>query len=121
MGYRILVVEDSPVIRRLIQICLRADDIEVVTGEDGPSGLEAVTTESPDLVLLDIGLPGLDGWEVLKAIRSDPNVLNLPVVVLTAHAEEEARRRADEGGANGFIGKPFQPQDLRETVLGLIA
>jgi CheY-like chemotaxis protein len=121
MGYRILVVEDSAVIRRLIEVCLRAGDVEVITREDGPGGLEAVITESPDLVVLDIGLPGMSGWEVLNAIRSQPATSHLPVVVLTAHAEEESRRRADEGGADAFITKPFQPNDFRETVLGLIS
>jgi len=120
VGYRILVVEDSPVIRRLIQVCLRADSIEIVTREDGPGGLEAVTTESPDLVLLDIGLPGMDGWEVLKAIRSDPDHERLPVIVLTAHAGEDARQQASEAGA-AFLPKPFVPKDLRDAVLALIA
>ena len=118
-GSRILVIEDSPVVRRLIQVCLRAEAIEVVTREDGPTGLEAVTSESPDLVLLDIGLPGCDGWEVLRGIRSDPATRTVPVVVLTAHADAESR--ADEAGANAFLAKPFQPQDLRDAVLALVA
>ena len=121
MGYRILLVEDSPVIRRLIEVCLRAEDLEVVTREDGPSGLEAVTTESPDLVVLDIGLPGIDGWQVLEAIRSRPETRDMPVLVLTAHAEGESRRRADQGGADAFITKPFQPNHLRKAVLELVA
>lgn len=120
VGHRILVVEDSAVIRRLIEVCLRAGDVEIITREDGPGGLEAVTSESPDLVVLDIGLPGMDGWQVLDRIRSQPATRHLPVVVLTAHAEEESRRRADEGGADAFITKPFQPNDFRETVLDLI-
>ena len=120
VGHRILVVEDSAVIRRLIEVCLRAGDVEIITREDGPGGLEAVTTEAPDLVVLDIGLPGMDGWQVLDHIRSQAETRQLPVVVLTAHAEEESRRRADEGGADAFITKPFQPNDFRETVLDLI-
>ena len=119
MGYRILVIEDSPVVRRLIQVCLRAGDIEVVTRDDGPTGLEAVISESFDLVLLDIGLPGFDGWEVLRGIRSDPATRTVPVVVLTAHADAESR--ADEAGANAFLAKPFQPQNLRDAVLALVA
>jgi CheY-like chemotaxis protein len=71
-------------------------------------------------VVLDIGLPGMDGWQVLDQIRSQAATRQLPVVVLTAHAEEESRRRADEGGADAFITKPFQPNDFRETVLDLI-
>jgi len=120
MGSRILVVEDSAVIRRLIEVCLRAADLEIVTREDGKTGLAAVGSESPDLVVLDIGLPGMDGWEVLDRIRRDESTRNIPVVVLTAHAEEESRRRANEGGADAFVTKPFQPNDFRSTVLSLL-
>ena len=116
-----MVVEDSAVIRRLIAVCLRAGDVEIVTREDGLAGLEAATSESPDLVVLDIGLPGMDGWQVLNAIRSNPVTRLLPVVVLTAHAEEESRRHAEEGGADAFITKPFQPNDFRQTVLDLLS
>ena len=121
MGSRILIVEDSAVIRRLIEVCLRAADLEIVTREDGKSGLNAVTSESPDLVVLDIGLPGMDGWEVLNRIRRDEATKHMPVVVLTAHAEEESRRRANEGGADAFVTKPFQPNDFRQEVLNLLA
>ncbi len=89
--------------------------------EDGPSGLEAVFTEHPDLLILDIGLPRMDGWQVLDHIRRTPETKDLPVVVLTAHAEEESRRRADEGGADAFVTKPFQPNDFRQTVLDLLS
>ncbi|MGH8875602.1 MAG: response regulator [Acidimicrobiia bacterium] len=121
MGRRVLVVEDSAVIRRLIEVCLRPANLELVMREDGPSGLAAVATESPDLLVLDIGLPAMDGWEVLDRLRSDERTRRLPVLVLTAHAEEESRRRADEGGADAFVTKPFQPTDFRQTVLNLLA
>jgi CheY-like chemotaxis protein len=120
MGSRILIVEDSAVIRRLIEVCLRAADLEIITRDDGKSGLQAVSSESPDLVVLDIGLPGMDGWQVLDRIRRDPTTEAIPVVVLTAHAEEESRRRANEGGADAFVTKPFQPNDFRATVLSLL-
>jgi len=120
VGSRILVVEDSAVIRRLIEVCLRAADLEIVTRDDGRTGLKAVSSESPDLVVLDIGLPGIDGWKVLDGIRRDEMTSAIPVVVLTAHAEEESRRRAREGGADAFVTKPFQPNDFRATVLSLL-
>jgi two-component system, OmpR family, phosphate regulon response regulator PhoB len=121
MGARILVVEDSAAIRRLIEICLRGDDLEIITREDGPSGLEAVTTESPDLVVLDIALPGMDGWRVLDAIRSKPETRDIPVLVLTAYGEGDTRRRRDQGGADSYIAKPFEPPEFREKVYELIA
>lgn len=121
MAQRVLVVEDSAVIRRLIEVCLRPASLEVVMREDGPQGIEAATSENPDLLVLDIGLPEMDGWEVLDHLRSNPGTKNLPVLVLTAHAEEESRRRADEGGADAFVTKPFQPNDFRQEVLNLLA
>lgn len=123
MSQRVLVVEDSAVIRRLIEVCLRPASLDVIMREDGPSGLEAARTEAPDLLVLDIGLPEMDGWQVLDHLRSDDNAATnkLPVLVLTAHAEEESRRRADEGGADAFVTKPFQPNDFRQEVLTLLA
>ena len=115
MGRRVLVVEDSAVIRRLIEVCLRPASLEVVMREDGPTGLSAAISEKPDL------RPKMDGWEVLDRLRSDPRTKELPVLVLTAHAEEESRRRADEGGADAFVTKPFQPNDFRQEVLNLLA
>jgi len=121
MGQRVLVVEDSAVIRRLIEVCLRPANLEVLMREDGPSGLAAARSEAPDLLVLDIGLPEMDGWQVLDQLRSLPETRSLPVLVLTAHAEEESRRRADEGGADAFVTKPFQPNDFRQEVLNLLA
>lgn len=120
MGRRVLVVEDSAVIRRLIEVCLRPANLEVLMREDGPSGLDAALTEEPDLLVLDIGLPEMDGWQVLDRLRSNTKTKSLPVLVLTAHAEEESRRRADEGGADAFVTKPFQPNDFRQEVLTLL-
>ena len=121
MSRRVLVVEDSAVIRRLVEVCLRPADLEVVMREDGPGALEAALSENLDLMVLDIGLPEMDGWEVLDRLRSDPRTRALPVLVLTAHAEEESRRRANESGADGFITKPFQPDELLQEILRIVA
>jgi CheY-like chemotaxis protein len=116
----VLVVEDSPGIRRLVEVCLRPLDLTIATREDGPSGLAAVKELRPDVVILDIGLPKMDGWEVLVRIREDEAIAHIPVLVLTAHAEEESRKRADAGGADSFVTKPFQPAELRRQVLALL-
>ena len=116
-----LVVEDSAGIRRLIDVCLRPARIEVIMREDGPTGLTAAVEDPPDLLVLDIGLPEMDGWQVLDRLRADERTKRLPVLVLTAHAEEESRRRADRGGANAFVTKPFQPAEFRRLVLTLLA
>ena len=120
MSQRVLVVEDSVVIQRLISVCLRPSGVVVETRTDGPSGLEAALESPPDLLILDVGLPLLDGWEVLDQLRADPRTRQLKVLVLTAHAQEETRERADRGGADAFITKPFRPDDLRRVALDLL-
>jgi CheY-like chemotaxis protein len=110
---RVLVVEDSQVIQRLIEVCLRPAGFEVDMRGDGPSGLEAALNDPPDLLILDVGLPGMDGWEVLSRLRKDPRTEKLTVLVLTAHAQEATREKADQGGADAFLTKPFRPTDLR--------
>jgi CheY-like chemotaxis protein len=121
VAQRVLVVEDSAVIQRLISVCLRPAGVEVETRGDGPSGLEAALTDPPALLILDVGLPRMDGWEVLERIRNDPRTHDLKVLVLTAHAQEETRERADRGGADAFLTKPFRPDDLRGVALSLLA
>ncbi len=120
MSARVLVVEDSAVIQRLISVCLRPAGVEIDTRDDGPTGLEAALDTQPDLLILDVGLPRMDGWEVLERIRSDARTQGMKVLVLTAHAQEETRERADRGGADAFLTKPFRPDDLRSVALGLI-
>lgn len=116
----ILVVEDSQVIQRLIEVCLRPAGFDVEMRDDGPTGLEAALEMKPDLVILDVGLPGMDGWEVLAEIRSSEDAADLKVMVLTAHAQEEVRQRADEVGADAFLTKPFRPNELREMAISLV-
>lgn len=84
--HRVLIAEDSPVIRRLIGICLRGLDVTVVEEETVPAALEHATTNPPDAMILDVGLPGMEGWEVLRALRSHPRTAGLPVLILTGHA-----------------------------------
>ena len=107
-------------IQRLITVCLRPAGFEIETRGDGPAGLEAALTNPPDLLILDVGLPKMDGWQVLERIRSDARTENLRVLVLTAHAQEETRQRADQGGADAFITKPFRPDDLRRVATQLL-
>ena len=120
MSKRVLVVEDSQVIQRLIEVCLRPAGFEVITRADGPSGLEAALEDPPDLMILDVGLPKMDGWEVLSRLRADLRTRTLTVLVLTAHAQEETREKADRGGADAFLTKPFRPNDLRRVATELV-
>ncbi len=120
MSKRVLVVEDSQVIQRLIEVCLRPAGFVVETRDDGPTGLEAALEDPPDLMILDVGLPRMDGWEVLQRLRTDDRTQQLTVLVLTAHAQEETRERADRGGADAFLTKPFRPNDLRRVAQELV-
>jgi len=117
----ILVIEDSPLVQKLLTVCLRDLDRPIEGALDGPSGLEAVCARPPALLILDIGLPGMDGWEVLRRMRQDPACNGVPVLVLTAHAQEEYRLEADRRGADAFMTKPFEPEALRATIGRLLA
>jgi CheY-like chemotaxis protein len=120
MDQNVLVIEDSPSVRRLIEVCLRVLDVEVSSAVDGVTGLEQINASHPNVVVLDIGLPGLDGWEVLSQLREDPNSADVKVLVLTAHAQPEMADRAAKGGADAFMTKPFRPIDLRIQVEKLL-
>lgn len=113
---RVLVIEDSHVIQRLIEVCLRPAGFEVEMCADGPSGLEAAGDFDPDVIVLDVGLPGMNGWQVLSQLRSDPRTEETKVLVLTAHAQDQTRARAETSGASAFLTKPFRPDELRRVV-----
>ncbi len=102
-------------------MCLRVLDVDVSSAVDGVTGLELIKSSNPTVVVLDIGLPGLDGWEVLSQLRQDPNSADVKVLVLTAHAQPEMADRAAQGGADAFMTKPFRPIDLRIQVEKLLA
>jgi CheY-like chemotaxis protein len=108
------------VIQRLVAVCLRPAGVAVETRDDGPSGLQAALDDPPDLLILDVGLPHMDGWEVLARIRADERTRGLKVMVLTAHAQEETREKADRGGADAFVTKPFRPEELRRVASELL-
>lgn len=106
---RILVVDDEPKIVRLIQTYLEREGYEVVTAFDGPSALKAARAFRPDLIILDIMLPGLDGLEVLTRLRQESDVY---VILLTAKAEEPDRVVGLTVGADDYVTKPFSPREL---------
>jgi DNA-binding response OmpR family regulator len=121
MGDHILVIEDSAPIRRLVEICLRDVGPAIITAADGPAGLQSATTNPPALIVLDIGLPGMHGWDVLAEVRAHPAGRDIPVLILTAHANEEDRFRSGADGADAFMTKPFDPADLVALATSLLA
>lgn len=109
---RVLVVEDEPDIAALVAYQLAREGMRVETAADGRAALGAAEREVPDLIVLDLMLPGLSGYEVLAELRRRPATREAPVVVLTARREEEDRVRGLELGADDYLTKPFSPREL---------
>ena len=109
---RVLVVEDERDIAALVAYHLTKEGYRVRTAEGGAEALEAVASERPDLVLLDLMLPGFSGYEVLSELRRRPEWVDLPVVVLTARKDEADRVKGLELGADDYVTKPFSPREL---------
>src|SRR6185503_13972646 len=109
---RILVVEDERDIAALVAYHLTKEGYRVRTAEGGVEALEAISVERPDLVLLDLMLPGFSGYEVLGELRRRPELNELPVVVLTARRDEVDRVKGLELGADDYVTKPFSPREL---------
>jgi CheY-like chemotaxis protein len=113
---RVLVVEDDPSIRMLIRMVLEARGLEVAQAEDGSSAHPLARAFRPDLVLLDVGLPGIDGLAVLELLKDDAELRDVPVVMVTAWAEADVMATAVARGAHGYLRKPFEIDDLCRCV-----
>ena len=116
----VLIVEDSPSVRRLIEVSIRPLGLRIMSAEDGISGLAMARAEIPDVILLDIGLPGIDGWEVMRELRGDVATTDIGIIIVTAHAQLEVAAAAERRGADGFVTKPFRPGHLREEIQTLL-
>lgn len=110
MSKRILLIEDNEQNRYLVTYLLRARGWEVASAEDGPAGLRLAAENPPDLVLLDIQLPGMDGYAVARALREKPELATIPVIAVTSYAMPGDRENCLAAGCNGYIEKPIDPQ-----------
>lgn len=110
---RVLVIEDAPATQRLIEMTLMLEGWDVLVTTTGQAGLEVAESDSPDLVVLDIALPKMDGWQVLKTLRNSPATASIPVIVVTAHDTAESKTPALIATADAFLGKPFDLEALR--------
>jgi two-component system alkaline phosphatase synthesis response regulator PhoP/two-component system response regulator VicR len=112
MPLKVLVCDDERHIVRLIQVNLERQGYNVVTAFDGKEGLEKIRSERPNLVVLDVMMPYMDGFEVLKTIRREPETENLPVIMLTAKAQDKDVFEGYHYGADMYLTKPFNPMEL---------
>jgi DNA-binding response OmpR family regulator len=117
---RTLVIDDEAPIRLLCRVNLEAEGIEVFEAADGQTGLELAAAEQPDAILLDVMMPGLDGWAVAERLLEDERTRDIPIIFLTARADLRDRARGMDVGGLEYITKPFNPVDLASLVRDVI-
>jgi DNA-binding response OmpR family regulator len=117
---RVLVIDDEPPIRLLCRVNLEAEGMEVLEASDGPTGLEKARNDEPDVILLDVMMPGLDGWQVAEELIDGERTSSIPIVFLTARAEARDRARGLDLGGIDYVTKPFNPVELAPLVRDLI-
>jgi CheY-like chemotaxis protein len=118
---RVLLVDDDAALRTLYRFNLEASGMEVVEAPDGESALERVRERLPDVVLLDVMMPGIDGWEVARRLASDPLTARVPIIFITALADDASREQGVNSGAIGYLVKPFNPVQLASEIEALLA
>lgn len=118
---KVLVVDDEPNIVLSLEFLMQQAGFEVETAEDGATALAKVEAAPPDLILLDISLPGISGFDVLEQLRQEPLYARLPIIMLTAHGREVEKEKGLALGADDYVTKPFSTQALVEKVQALLA
>jgi two-component system cell cycle response regulator DivK len=112
MSKRILVVEDQPDNRQIIRDMLAPTHYEITEAEDGQQALEAIAKQRPDLILMDIQLPIIDGYTATRKIKSDPALQSIPIIAVTSYALSGEEKKAREAGCDDYVPKPFSPRQL---------
>ena len=120
MKTSVLVIDDEAPIRLLCRVNLEAEGMRVLEAADGPSGLDTAKREAPDVILLDVMMPGLDGWRVAEHLLEDERTRDIPIIFLTARAEFRDRARGLDIGGVDYITKPFNPVELASGVERLL-
>ena len=117
---KILLVEDEQAIAKMVKRRLEASDYEVITAIDGQEGLEKARSENPNLIILDLMLPKIDGYKVCGLLKADARYNKIPVIIFTARARESDKKLGEELGADGYITKPFEAQVLLDKINKLL-
>lgn len=121
MAHRVLAVDDDPVIQRLLEVNLELEGYDVRLASDGAEAVEAARDFRPDVILLDVMMPIMDGWEACRTIKEDPELAHIPVVFLSARAQDVDVEKGTEMGATAYLTKPFDPEDLLDLVAELVS
>jgi two-component system alkaline phosphatase synthesis response regulator PhoP len=117
---KVLVVDDEEYIQHILNFSFGAEGYDVVTASDGAEGLSKAKDEKPDVIVMDIMMPRMDGYEACKKIKADPVTRNIPVILLTAKGRDVDRKLGSDAGADDYVVKPFSPGRLIERVEGII-
>jgi two-component system alkaline phosphatase synthesis response regulator PhoP len=118
---KVLVIDDEAPIRLLCRVNLEAEGMQVLEAADGPAGLAHARNDGPDVILLDVMMPGLDGWRVAEQLLVEPETRRIPIVFLTARAEFRDRARGIDIGGVDYVTKPFNPLELAPLVEDVLA
>lgn len=118
---KVLVIDDDPVIVELLRVNFAIEGFDVVTAADGREGLERATSDAPDLVLSDIMMPRMDGLQLLTQLKNDARTKRLPVILLSAKAQNAEVQQGLDAGADDYVTKPFDPLELIDRVNAVLA
>jgi len=117
---KVLVVDDEEYIQPILNFSFGAEGYDVVTASDGEEGVSKAKDEKPDVIVMDIMMPKMDGYEACKQIKTDPQTKDIPVILLTAKGRDADRKLGSEVGADDYVVKPFSPGRLIERVEGIM-
>jgi CheY-like chemotaxis protein len=118
---KVLIVDDSHMIRRIVGMILKEDDYEVLIAENGLMGYEMAKASQPDLVIMDVEMPVMNGIEATTRIKSDASTRHIPVLIFTSLGSENDIRMAKEAGGAGFLNKPISKEELRSTITSILS
>lgn len=119
--HKILITDDDPVIIELLQVNLEFEGYDVITAADGLEAVERAARDTPDLVILDIMMPRMDGWTARAEMLKDPRTAEIPVIFLSARAQQADLRKGYESGVAAYVTKPFEPVELLDLIEQILA
>jgi DNA-binding response OmpR family regulator len=117
---KVLVIDDEEYIQHILHFSFGAEGYEVLTASDGEEGVNKARSEKPDVIVMDIMMPKMDGYEACKKLKADPQTKDIPVILLTAKGRDTDRKLGSEAGADDYVVKPFSPGRLIERVEGIV-